>query len=30
VTTVKGTDHRALEVPETWFQREYLPRLPSE
>jgi outer membrane lipoprotein-sorting protein len=30
VTTVKGTDHRALEVPETWFQREYLPRLPSD
>jgi outer membrane lipoprotein-sorting protein len=30
VTTVKGTGHRALEVPETWFQREYLPRLPND
>jgi outer membrane lipoprotein-sorting protein len=30
VTTVKGTGHRAQDVPETWFQREYLPRLQSE
>jgi outer membrane lipoprotein-sorting protein len=30
VTTVKGAGHRAQEVPETWFQREYLPRLQSE
>jgi outer membrane lipoprotein-sorting protein len=29
VTTVKGTGYRTEEVPETWFQREYLPRLPS-
>jgi hypothetical protein len=30
VTTVKSSGHRAQEVPETWFQREYLPRLPGE
>lgn len=30
VTTVKFDDFRFQDVPETWFQRDYLPRLRSE
>jgi outer membrane lipoprotein-sorting protein len=30
VTTVKFGDYRFQDIPEAWFQREYLPRLKSE
>src|SRR5215510_3990640 len=30
VTTIKATGHKSADIPESWFQREYLPRLPTE
>ncbi len=30
VTTFKFGDFRAQDIPDAWFQRDYLPRLPSE
>ena len=30
VTTLKFADYRAQEIPEAWFQRDYLPRLRAE
>jgi hypothetical protein len=30
VTTVKLADYRFQDIPEAWFQREYLSRLKSE
>lgn len=30
VTTIKASGHKPADIPETWFQREYLPRLPTE
>ena len=30
VTKMSFSDYRAAEIPESWFQRDYLPRLPSE
>jgi hypothetical protein len=30
VTTVDGADYRAQEMPEAWFQRDYLARFEEE
>jgi len=30
VTTMSGVDMRAQDIPDAWFQREYLPRLKVE
>jgi hypothetical protein len=30
VTTVTATDFRALDIPDAWFQRESLPRIPED
>ncbi len=30
VTTVKSSDYRLQEIPEAWFQRDYLPRLRAD
>ncbi len=30
VTTVEGAEYRAQELPEAWFQRDYLPRFEEE
>jgi len=30
VTTLKSSEHRLQQIPEAWFQREYLPRLEAE
>jgi outer membrane lipoprotein-sorting protein len=30
VTTLKFSDYRAQEIPEAWFQRDYLPRLKAD
>jgi outer membrane lipoprotein-sorting protein len=30
VTTVKSTGHRFADIPESWYQREYLPRLGAD
>src|SRR6266851_5384255 len=30
VTTIKASGHKPADIPETWFQREYLPRLQTE
>ena len=30
VTTLTTSDYRAQEIPDAWFQREFLPRLPVE
>ena len=30
VTIMTATDYRFQEIPDAWFQRDYLPRLPSE
>ncbi|MBV8168110.1 MAG: outer membrane lipoprotein-sorting protein, partial [Alphaproteobacteria bacterium] len=30
VTTLRFSDYRVAEIPETWFQRDYLPRLRAE
>ena len=30
VTTLTGSDYRPQEIPDAWFQRDFLPRLPAE
>ena len=30
VTTIKASGYKSADIPESWFQREYLPRLPTE
>ena len=30
VTTLTGSDYRAQEIPDSWFQRDFLPRVPAE
>jgi outer membrane lipoprotein-sorting protein len=30
VTTIKASGHKPADIPESWFQREYLPRLQTE